>query len=111
MSYTAEVSRSSPTCVLLQIDQSSSMTRPFGGKGGQFELDLPPVEFPADVEGLPDDFAKPQFRTSSQLPQKLQDAAHSEGITAGAGSCGFVLNGGRATVVWFLIVGTRAAGE
>lgn len=33
--YTAEISRSNPTCFLFLIDQSGSMADPFGGKPGQ----------------------------------------------------------------------------
>ena len=34
MAYTAEISRTNPTCFLFLIDQSSSMDKPFGGKQG-----------------------------------------------------------------------------
>jgi hypothetical protein len=35
MSYTAEVSRQNPSCVLFLIDQSGSMSDPFGGEPGR----------------------------------------------------------------------------
>lgn len=35
MPYTAEISRTNPTCLLFLIDQSSSMNEPFGGRPGQ----------------------------------------------------------------------------
>jgi hypothetical protein len=35
MPYTAEISRTNPTCFLFLIDQSSSMTEPFGGQAGK----------------------------------------------------------------------------
>ncbi len=34
MAYTAEISRSNPTCFLFLIDQSFSMSEPFGGEAG-----------------------------------------------------------------------------
>jgi hypothetical protein len=35
MPYTAEISRTTPTCFLLLVDQSGSMAKPFGGKSGK----------------------------------------------------------------------------
>ena len=35
MAYTAEISRASPTCFLLLVDQSGSMAEPFGGEAGK----------------------------------------------------------------------------
>ena len=35
MPYTAEVSRSNPSCFLFLIDQSGSMEDPFGGEAGR----------------------------------------------------------------------------
>jgi hypothetical protein len=35
MPYTAEISRTNPTCILFLIDQSSSMEGPFGGQQGK----------------------------------------------------------------------------
>jgi hypothetical protein len=72
--------------------------------------DVPPVVFPADEAGLPDDFAKLLFRTSSELPPRLRIAAQAEGFTVKAGSRGFVLNSDLVAVVRFLNVGTRASG-
>lgn len=39
MSYSAEISRSNPTCFLFLIDQSWSMADPFGGSGGMLKKD------------------------------------------------------------------------
>ena len=39
MSYTAEISRSNPSCFLFLIDQSGSMADPFGGPGGKRKAD------------------------------------------------------------------------
>src|SRR5215470_7089491 len=35
MPYTAEISRTNPTCFLFLVDQSSSMLEPFGGQPGK----------------------------------------------------------------------------
>ena len=35
MPYSAEISRSNPTCFLFLVDQSSSMLEPFGGQAGK----------------------------------------------------------------------------
>src|SRR6476661_1407869 len=35
MPYTAEISRTNPTCLLFLVDQSSSMDKPFGGQPGK----------------------------------------------------------------------------
>src|SRR5262249_36958804 len=37
--YVAEISRTSPTCILFLIDQSSSMAGPFGGAPGKSKAD------------------------------------------------------------------------
>jgi hypothetical protein len=39
MSYTAEISRTNPSCLLFLIDQSGSMKRPFGGEAGRRKAD------------------------------------------------------------------------
>jgi hypothetical protein len=39
VSYVAEISRTSPTCILFLIDQSSSMAGPFGGAPGKSKAD------------------------------------------------------------------------
>ena len=35
MAFTAEISRTNPTCLLFLVDQSSSMDKPFGGQPGK----------------------------------------------------------------------------
>jgi hypothetical protein len=37
MPYTAEISRSNPSCFLFLVDQSGSMTKPFGGQRGKIK--------------------------------------------------------------------------
>jgi hypothetical protein len=37
MPYTAEISRSNPSCFLFVVDQSGSMTKPFGGERGKIK--------------------------------------------------------------------------
>lgn len=39
MPYSAEISRSNPTCFVLLIDQSASMDKPFGGDSGKKKAD------------------------------------------------------------------------
>ena len=39
MAYTAEISRTNPTCFLLLVDQSGSMAEPFGAKSGKSKAD------------------------------------------------------------------------
>jgi hypothetical protein len=68
-----------------------------------------PVEFPTDMAGLPDDFARLLFRMSSELPPKLLEAARSEGYTVGPQARGFVFNADLVAVIRFLDIGTRVA--
>src|SRR3954465_2780790 len=35
MAFSAEISRTNPTCLLFLVDQSSSMAKPFGGQPGK----------------------------------------------------------------------------
>jgi len=37
MSYSAEISRTNPTCFLFLVDQSASMAKPFGGEAGKIK--------------------------------------------------------------------------
>ncbi|HEV3261373.1 MAG TPA: vWA domain-containing protein [Gemmataceae bacterium] len=37
MSYSAEISRTNPTCFLFLVDQSGSMAKPFGGEAGKIK--------------------------------------------------------------------------
>ena len=39
MPYSAEISRTNPTCLLFLIDHSSSMDGPFGGQPGKKKSD------------------------------------------------------------------------
>jgi hypothetical protein len=67
----------------------------------------PPVEYPQDEAGLPDDYARLLFRMSSVLPPKLLEAARSDGLPVGPQSRGFVFNAGLLAVLRFLDIGTR----
>ena len=66
-----------------------------------------PVEFPADEDLLPDDFAKLLFRMSSPLPPLLLEAARNEGFAMALGTRGFVFNADPVSLVRFLGIGTR----
>jgi hypothetical protein len=69
----------------------------------------PPILFPSDEDGLPDNFAKLLFRISSMLPPHLREAAKSEGYNVDEMSRGFVFNGDLVAVIRFLEIGTRVA--
>ena len=68
-----------------------------------------PIEFPSDDSSLPDDFARMLFRTSSELPPKLLEAAKSDGFAVGPRARGFVFNADLVAVIRFLDIGTRVA--
>ena len=68
-----------------------------------------PIEFPADEEGLPNDFSKLLFRMSSLLPPRLLEAARGEGYSGKPGSRGFVFNADLVSIIRFLDLGTRVA--
>ena len=68
-----------------------------------------PIAFPATEDGLPDDFSRLLFRMSSPLPQRLQEAAHSDGFPAGVGARGFVFNADLVSIIRFLDIGTRVS--
>ncbi len=68
-----------------------------------------PFIFPEDESALPDNYAKLLFRMSSELPEKLQDAARSDGFPVGPHSRGFVFNADLVAVIRFLDLGTRVA--
>ena len=66
-----------------------------------------PIIFPGDEAGLPDDYARMLFRMSSLLPDKLRQAAQSEGLNVGVQSRGFVFNADLVELIRFLDIGTR----
>ena len=68
-----------------------------------------PVAFPSTEDGLPDNFARLLFRMSSALPQRLQEAAQSDGFPAGANARGFVFNADLVSIIRFLDIGTRVS--
>ncbi len=66
----------------------------------------PPIQFPSNETGLPDDFAKRLFRMSSPLPPGMLQAAKTDHrVTSGA--AGFVFNADLIAVIEFLDIGTR----
>ncbi|HEX7125768.1 MAG TPA: vWA domain-containing protein [Thermodesulfobacteriota bacterium] len=67
------------------------------------------VRFPDAEEGLPDDYAKMLFRTSSLLPEPLRREAAREGFAVTDGSRGFAFNADLVQLIQFLDIGTRAS--
>jgi len=70
-----------------------------------------PIMFPSEEDGLPDNYAKLLFRTSSMLPPHLRDAARTEGLKVDDGSRGFVFNGDLVAIIRFLEIGTRVSSQ
>ena len=68
-----------------------------------------PIAFPATEDGLPDDYSRLLFHMSSPLPQRLQEAAQSDGFPAGIGARGFVFNADLVSIIRFLDIGTRVS--
>jgi len=68
-----------------------------------------PVIFPGKEAELSDPFAKLLFRMSSQLPQRLLDAAKGDGYLVQPTARGFVFNADLVSVIRFLDIGTRVA--
>lgn len=66
-----------------------------------------PIIFPADETALPDDCARMLFRMSSLLPDKLRQAAKSEGLNVGEQARGFAFNADLVELIRFLDIGTR----
>lgn len=66
-----------------------------------------PVEFPAQENGLPDQYAQLLFRMSSLLPGYMRNVAQQEGYAVSDGTRGFVFNGDMVSVIRFLDIGTR----
>ena len=71
------------------------------------EKKLHPIEFPANEDGFPDDFARLLFRMSSVLPPKLLEAALADGHKVKDGSRGFVFNADLVSIIRFLDLGTK----
>jgi hypothetical protein len=67
------------------------------------------VYFLASEAGLPDDYSKLLFRMSSELPQRMFDAARAEGFSLATKARGVVFNADPTAVVRFLDIGTRIA--
>jgi hypothetical protein len=68
---------------------------------------IPAEYFPAGEEMFADNFSKLLFRMSSELPQKLAEAARAEGHEVKPRARGLVLNADPTAVVRFLDIGTR----
>jgi hypothetical protein len=69
----------------------------------------PPFIFPEDEKILPDTYARILFRMSSELPDRLREAAEADGFPVGERSRGFVFNADLVAVIRFLDLGTRVA--
>lgn len=67
------------------------------------------IRFPDVEEGLPDDYAKMLFRTSSLLPEQIRREAAKEGFTVSEASRGFAFNADLVQLIQFLDIGTRAS--
>ena len=68
---------------------------------------LPPVLFPVDEGGLPDDYARRLFRMSSPLPSEMLYQAQILETSVSPGARGFAFNADLVSVIMFLDVGTR----
>jgi len=66
-----------------------------------------PLEFPADADGLPDDYARSLFAMSSELPPYMQEIAQQEGYPVTTNTHGFVFNADMVALIRFLDIGTR----
>ncbi|MEU1955236.1 vWA domain-containing protein [Nocardia rhamnosiphila] len=81
------------------------------GKALVFNLHLSgagvPVSFPSTDTALPDENARMLFRSSSELPPTMLEAA-AAGYPVQAGSRGFLYNAPATTVIDFLDIGTRS---
>ncbi len=64
------------------------------------------VWFPNTAAGLDDEFARPLFEMSSELPGFMAEVAGSKGHAVGSGARGFVFNADFNALVSFLQVGT-----
>jgi hypothetical protein len=63
--------------------------------------------FPDSDAGLADQYAQRLFRMSSILPDKLREAARSEGYIIGERGRGFAFNADLVELIRFLDIGTR----
>lgn len=66
-------------------------------------------EYPGSESGLPDDFARTLFRSSSALPDAFRRAGGDMGLNLDDGARGFVFNGDPVSVAQFFEIGTRPA--
>lgn len=68
-----------------------------------------PFLFPASGEILPNELARVLFKMSSELPEKMFQAAIAEGFELQAGARGMAFNADMVSLIKFLDMGTRAA--
>ena len=66
-----------------------------------------PVTFPDSADGLPDEYAKMLFETSSPLTPTMRALAKEYRIKTCNGSRGFVLNADLSVLVQAIDIGTR----
>lgn len=67
------------------------------------------IEFPSSEQGLPNEFAKLLFRTSSILPDHLIRFAKDKGFSVSMEARGFMFNADAIQIVDFFDIGTRAS--
>ena len=65
------------------------------------------IEFPAQVDLLPDEFARSMFELSSPLTTTMRTIAQQEGYPVDEQSRGFVFNADMVALIKFLDIGTR----
>lgn len=68
-----------------------------------------PVEYPASLVGINDNYAHKLFEMSSVLPDKIRNAASQSGYELAEGARGFAFNAKFESLVKFLEIGTVAA--
>jgi hypothetical protein len=65
------------------------------------------IEFPDSDAGLPDDFARELFNSSSTLTEPMQAFAKQKGYNVHPASKGFIFNGELVSLIDFIDIGTR----
>jgi hypothetical protein len=67
----------------------------------------PPVAFPHNSEGLPDEYARMLFDTASELTPYMRQTAAKYGFNLQPGAKGFTFNGDLVLVIQTIDIGTR----
>ena len=108
---TYDASSTSNTSLFTLVEGAASFVAGQVAKTGDMKVATPvaTIGIRGTEDGLPDDFSRLLFRMSSLLPQRLQEAANSDGIPAGAGARGFVFNADLVSIIRFLDIGTRVS--